>query len=83
MDLFSPTKTCNLGEKRYALVVVDDFTKFSWAGLPATKDEALKLFPKLCRKLQNKKGFMVSKFRSDHGDNFENENLRNFVMMMG
>lgn len=45
--------------KRYFVVVVDDYTRLTW--FFATKDEALKSFSKLDRKIQNEKWFMVSK----------------------
>jgi hypothetical protein len=31
MDLMGPTRTASLGGKRYILVVVDDFSRFSYS----------------------------------------------------
>lgn len=44
-------------------------------GFFATKDEALKTFQKLSRKIQMKKGFMVSTTRGSHAGKFGNELL--------
>lgn len=53
MDLFRPTRTSNLGEKRYALIVVHDLFRFTWVSFLAIKDEILKIFSRLCRRIQN------------------------------
>lgn len=34
MDLFGPTRTASIGGKRYAFVIVDDFSRFIWVIIP-------------------------------------------------
>jgi transposase InsO family protein len=72
MDLFGPTRTPSLGGRYYCLVVVDDFSRFTWVMFLAHKDEAFPSFTKLCRKVQNEKGFVISNIRTDHGRELEN-----------
>ena len=55
MDLFGPTRTTSLGEKRYGLVIVDDFSRFTWIIFLAHKDEIFSTFTKFHRKVLNKK----------------------------
>ncbi|KAF7123464.1 hypothetical protein RHSIM_Rhsim12G0122300 [Rhododendron simsii] len=43
----------------------------------AHKDEAFPAFTKLCRKVQNEKGFLISSIRSDHGRELENSKKPN------
>jgi hypothetical protein len=31
MDLIGPTRTASLGGRRYILVIVDDFSRYTWA----------------------------------------------------
>jgi hypothetical protein len=51
MDLMGSTRTASLGGKRYILVIVDDFSRYSWA-IPLREksdafDAALHLFKKI------------------------------------
>ena len=48
IDLFDPTKTTSLGEKRYDFVIIDDFLCFTWVLFLASKDEAFSVFLKFC-----------------------------------
>ena len=41
IDLMGPTRIQSLGGKRYILVVVDDFSKYTWVVLLRDKAEAL------------------------------------------
>ncbi|KAF7119794.1 hypothetical protein RHSIM_Rhsim13G0158900 [Rhododendron simsii] len=52
-------------------------TGFSWVMFLAHKDEAFPAFTKLCRKVQNEKGFLISSIRSDHGRELENSKKPN------
>lgn len=40
MDLFEPTKIQSIGRKRYYLVIVDDYSRFTWVYFLASKSEA-------------------------------------------
>ena len=44
MDLFGPTRTTSLGGKRYGLMIVDDYSRFTWVMFLAHKDETFSLF---------------------------------------
>ena len=49
----------------------------------AHKNDAFHQFSKLCRKIQNEKGFTVSFIISDHGKEFENVELESFYDELG
>ena len=55
MDLLGPTRTTNLGGKRYGLVIVDDFSRYTWVLFLATKDETFKSFKTLYKRITNLK----------------------------
>ena len=78
MDLFRPSKTTSLGGKSYAFVIVDNFSRYTWALFLAHKNDVFHEFSKLCRKIQNEKGFTISCIRSDHGREFENVDFESF-----
>ena len=44
MDLFGPTRTSSLGGKKYGLVIVNDFSRFTWVMFLAHKDEMFSEF---------------------------------------
>ena len=72
MDLMGPTRTESMGGKHYIMVIVDDFSRYSWVELLIEKLEAFDKMERLCKRLQNKKGVPIVKIRSDHGKEFEN-----------
>ena len=78
IDLMGPTRVQSLGEKRYILVVMDDFTRYTWVVLLRDKAEAPENMIHLCKKLQVEKCTMIAKIRSDHGREFENTKLATF-----
>ena len=55
MDLFGPTRTVSLGGMKYALVIVDDFLRFTWVLFIAHKDEIFKVFKKFYKRVTNMK----------------------------
>ncbi|XP_022866024.1 uncharacterized protein LOC111385832 [Olea europaea var. sylvestris] len=83
MDLMGPSRTESLGGKRYILVVVDNFSRFTWIELLREKSDACNLIKSLCKWLSNELNLKVSRMRSDHGKEFENFNLESFCMDEG
>ena len=51
MDLMGPTRMESMGGKRYIMVVVDDFSKYSWVEFLREKLEACEKMERLCNKL--------------------------------
>ena len=78
IDLFGPTRTASVGGKRYGLVIVDDYSRWTWVRFLIHKDESFKVFYKLCKKIQNEKGVCITSIRSDHGGEFKNESFQTF-----
>ena len=83
MDLFGPSRTTSLGGKYYAFVIVGDFSRYTWVLFLAHKNDVFHEFSKLCRKIQNEKGFTISCIRSDHGREFENVEFESFCDEQG
>ena len=53
VDLMGPTRTESLGGKRYIMVIVDDFSRYTWVEFLREKSEACEKLEMLCKKLQN------------------------------
>ena len=68
----------SLGDEKYTLVIVDDFTRFTWTFFLASKDETYHVFIIYCKKVQNEKGLNIVRIRSDYGGEFENHEMNEF-----
>ena len=51
LDLMGPTRIKSLSGKRYIMVVVDDFTRYTWVILLRSKSDALEHIEALCTRL--------------------------------
>ncbi|GMH24089.1 hypothetical protein Nepgr_025932 [Nepenthes gracilis] len=78
IDLMGPSRTESLGGKKYILVVVDDFSRYSWIDLIREKFDTFDHVKILCKRLANEKGTSISRIRSDHGKEFENSKFETF-----
>ena len=86
IDLMGPMQTASIGGKKYILVVVDDFSRYSWVVFLKDKSETFELFKTLCLKLQVEKGSTsgnIARIRSDHGTEFENIRFKEFCNSLG
>ena len=78
VDLMGPTRTESMGGKRYIMVVVDDFSRYSLVEFLREKSEACDKIERLCKRLQNEKRVPIVKIKSDHGKEFENAKFEAF-----
>lgn len=53
LDLVGPVQTLSLGGKKYFLVMVDDFSRFTWVALLKDKSEAFESFRAIYTQIQN------------------------------
>ena len=83
VDLMGPTRTESLGGKRYIMVIVDDFSRYTWVEFLREKLEACEKMEILCKRLQNEKGASIVKIRSDNGKEFENARFESFCEKNG
>ena len=68
MDLMGPTKTESLSGKWHIMVVVDDFTRYTWVTLLRAKSDVSEHIEALCTRLQNEKSLTIDRIRSDLGE---------------
>ena len=78
IDLMGPVRVQSLGGKKYILVVVDDFTRYTWVVFLKDKAEAPEKMIHLCKKFQIEKDTVIARIKSDHGREFENTKLATF-----
>ena len=70
MDLFGPTRTLSLNGKRFGLVLVDDYSRFSWVFFIFHKNEAFDKFFLFFRRVQAAYEAKVAAIQIDHGSEF-------------
>ena len=78
IDLFGPVKTASVSGKKYGLVIVDDYSRWTWVKFLRHKDESHSVFVTFCNQVQNEKDLRIVKVRSDHGGEFENKDFESF-----
>ena len=83
MDLFGPINIMSISKKKYALVIVDDFTRFSWTFFLHSKDEASQLIINHIRNVETGSKWKVATIRSDDGTEFKNSTMREFCESKG
>ncbi|GJT36791.1 retrovirus-related pol polyprotein from transposon TNT 1-94 [Tanacetum coccineum] len=73
MDLFGPSAVRSYGGNRYTLVIVDDYSRYTWTRFLKDKTEAFDQFEIFSKKIQNQLGCTIVSIRTDHGREFNNE----------
>ncbi|GKC30006.1 retrovirus-related pol polyprotein from transposon TNT 1-94 [Tanacetum coccineum] len=73
MDLFGPSAVRSYGENCYTLVIVDDYSRYTWTRFLKDKTEAFDQFEIFSKKIQNQLGCTIVSIRTDHGRKFDNE----------
>ena len=83
VDLCGPMCVITRGCKRYILVIVDDYSRYTWTQFLATKDETYEVFEIFVRLVQKKLNTEVINIRSDHGSEYENSQFLCFCTTNG
>jgi transposase InsO family protein len=81
MDLFGPTSFVSIGDNSYCLVIVDGYSRFTWAYFLRDKSNVFETFKSFAILAQNQFEFDIKKVRSDNGSEFKLLELMNIVMI--
>ncbi|GKA23153.1 retrovirus-related pol polyprotein from transposon TNT 1-94 [Tanacetum coccineum] len=76
MDLCSPIRLSSINGKRYILVIVEDYSRFTWVKFLRTKDEAPEAIIKCIKNIQVCLNSTVRNVQTDNGTKFVNQTLR-------
>ncbi|GJU44752.1 retrovirus-related pol polyprotein from transposon TNT 1-94 [Tanacetum coccineum] len=76
MDLCGPVRIKSINGKKYILVIVDDYSRFTWVKFLRSKDETLEIVIKLLKKIQVLLNAIVHNIRTDNGTEFVNQTLQ-------
>jgi transposase InsO family protein len=79
MDLFGPVAYLSIGGSKYGLVIVDDFSRFTWVFFLQDKSKTQGTLKRFLRRAQNEFELKVKKIRSDNGSEFKNLQVEEFL----
>nr|GEV81013.1 retrovirus-related Pol polyprotein from transposon TNT 1-94 [Tanacetum cinerariifolium] len=78
MDLCGPTRVESINEKRYVLIVDEDYSRYTWVFFIHSKDEASEVIIPFIKKTQVNLQLQVQRVRTDNGTEFKNKTLAKF-----
>jgi transposase InsO family protein len=79
MDLFGPVAYLSLRDNKYGLVIVDDYSCFTWVFFLYDKRQVQEKVKIFIRSAQKEFGLPIKKVRSDNGTKFKNTQVEEFL----
>jgi hypothetical protein len=79
MDLFRPIAYISIDGSKYCLVIVDDYSRFTWLFFLHEKSQTQDTLKGFFRRAQNEFGLRIKKIRSDNGTKFKNSQIEGFL----
>ncbi|KAJ9561128.1 hypothetical protein OSB04_006288 [Centaurea solstitialis] len=83
MDLFGPVNVQSIAGKKYTLVIVDEYFRYTWVFFLRSKSDASEEIILFVRKMERLNNLTVRSIRSDHGTEFKNSTLETFFDQKG
>jgi hypothetical protein len=82
MDTVGPSRVRSMGGKWYVLVVMDDYSCYSWVFFLESKDESFEHLWSLALRLNYEHPNCLKAIRSDNGTEFRNASFNQFILNM-
>nr|GEV37592.1 putative ribonuclease H-like domain-containing protein [Tanacetum cinerariifolium] len=83
MDLCGPMRVQIINGKKYILVIIDDYTRFTWVKFLRSKDETPKVVIKFLKQIQVSLNKTVRFICTDNGTEFVNHHLTHYYDSFG
>nr|GEY61874.1 retrovirus-related Pol polyprotein from transposon TNT 1-94 [Tanacetum cinerariifolium] len=83
MDLCGPMRIASINGKRYVLVIVDDYSRYTWVHFLRSKDEAPEVIIKFLKRITVLLQSPVIIIRTDNGTEFKNQVLKEHFDTVG
>jgi transposase InsO family protein len=83
MDAVGSSRVRSMGDKWYVLVIVDNYSRYSWVFFLESKDEVFEHFWSLALRLKNEHPNCLKAIRSDNGTKFRNASFDQFCLELG
>jgi transposase InsO family protein len=82
-DTIDPSRVHSMRDKWYVLVIVDDYSCYSWVFFLESKDEVFEHFQSLALSLNNEHRNCLKAIHSDNGTKFRNASFNQFCLEHG
>jgi hypothetical protein len=79
MDLFGHIAYIIIGGNKYGLVIVDDYSRFTWVFFLQDKGETQEVLKKFLKRAQNEFDAKVKKIRIENGTEFKNTQIEDYL----
>nr|GEW91680.1 hypothetical protein [Tanacetum cinerariifolium] len=83
MDLCGPMRVESVNGNKYILVIVDDYSRFTWVKFLRSKDETPEFIIKFLKMIQVRLKVTVRRIQTDNGTEFVNKTLRDYYEEVG
>nr|GEU70776.1 hypothetical protein [Tanacetum cinerariifolium] len=83
MDLCGPMRVASINGKKYILVIVDDYSRYTWTLFLRSKDETSEVLKEFLTMIQRNLQALVIIVRTDRGTEFLNKTLNAFFKEEG
>ncbi|GJR21649.1 retrovirus-related pol polyprotein from transposon TNT 1-94 [Tanacetum coccineum] len=83
IDLCSPMRIKSINEKKYILVIIDDYPRYTWTHFLRTKDESPEVIKDFLKMIQRNLHAQVITVRTDKGKKFLNKTLHAYFKEEG
>ncbi|KAI3746509.1 hypothetical protein L6452_08943 [Arctium lappa] len=83
VDLCGPISVQSLAGKKYILVLIDEFSRYTWIEFIIAKCDVPDILIRLLKRLQVLFGSKVQKLRSDNGTEFRNAKINSYLSEEG
>jgi transposase InsO family protein len=83
MDNIDPSRVRSMGGKWYVLIIVDDYSRYSWIFFLESKDDVFERFQSLALRLNNEHLNCLKSMRIDNGTEFRNASFDQFCLEHG
>ncbi|GJT12756.1 retrovirus-related pol polyprotein from transposon TNT 1-94 [Tanacetum coccineum] len=83
MDLYGPMRVQTINGKKYILVIIDDYSQFTWVKFFRSKDETPEVVIKYLNKIQVGLNKTIRNIRTDNGTEFVNKDLTDYYERVG
>jgi transposase InsO family protein len=78
MNLFGPITYRSIGENSYGLVVLDDYSRYTWVFFLSDKSNVFFILKGFAKRAENEFNFKIKKIRSDNGSEFKNSKIEDY-----
>ncbi|GJX52688.1 retrovirus-related pol polyprotein from transposon TNT 1-94 [Tanacetum coccineum] len=83
MDFCRPMRVASVNGKKYILVIMDDYSRFTWVKFLASKDQAPDFIIKFLKMIQVRLNATVRNIRTDNETKFVNQISRDYYEQFG